>query len=58
MDAVPDSTVCRLSEVDEDPRFERLLLRSGNILRCRRLYPSAAARIVAATWELAVKDIS
>jgi hypothetical protein len=54
-----DGTVCRLSELDEAPRFELLLLRSGNILRCRRLYSTAAAHVLADSWreESEPKDI-
>jgi hypothetical protein len=53
----PGGTVCRLSELAEEPRFELLLLRSGDILRCRRLYSSAVAQVLAASWEAAIKDI-
>jgi hypothetical protein len=47
----PDGTLCRLSELVEAPKFELLLLRSGNILRCRRLHSPAAAHALATTWK-------
>jgi hypothetical protein len=46
----PDGTICRLSELDEAPRFELVLVRSGSILRCRRLYSPAAAQVLAHSW--------
>lgn len=54
--ADPDGTICRLSEVDESPRFELLLLRSGTILRCQRLHSPEAAHVLAATWREESKD--
>jgi hypothetical protein len=54
--AATDGTVCRLSELDAPPRFELLLVRSGAILRCRRVDSAAAAHALAASWKDDAKD--
>jgi hypothetical protein len=52
-----DGTVCVLAECDQAPRFAISLVRNAQILRQRRVYAEASARVLAENWRVAIGGV-